>query len=268
MDTLALKLILTPALIGSASLAGRRWGEGFSGWLVGLPFTSGPVIFFLALDHGAGFAAATAAGALAGASAEAAFALAYGALCLRRGWPVGLAGGTVAFGAATVALQRVTLPLTGLFAGVVGILALTIWITPRRSAPPASVPAPRWDLPARMVVATVLVLVLTAVAPRLGPRLSGLLTTYPVYAGILTVFAHHLRGPAGALAVLRGLMYGLFAFAAFFFVLAASIERAGVGPGFAAAIATALLLQGASLWALSRRPAATGAAGAGGRPPR
>jgi uncharacterized membrane protein (GlpM family) len=255
VDTLALKLILTPALIGSASLAGRRWGEGFSGWLVGLPFTSGPVIFFLALDHGAGFAAATAAGALAGASAEAAFALAYGALCLRWTWPVGLAGGSLAFAAATVGLQRVTLPLGALFVAVIAVLALTIRLMPRRSAPAASAPAPGWDLPARMVVATALVLLLTGLAPSLGPRLSGLLTTFPVYAGILTVFAHHLRGAAGALAVLRGLMYGLFAFAAFFFVLAGLLERAGVGASFAAAVLTALVLQGASLWALSRRGA-------------
>lgn len=253
MDTLALKLLLTPALIGAASLAGRRWGEGFSGWLVGLPFTSGPVIFFLALEHGAGFAAATATGALAGASAEAAFALAYGALCLRWAWPVGLAGGTLAFAAATVGLQRVTLPLAVLFAAVVAILALTIWIMPRRSAPPVSTPAPRWDLPARMVVATALVLLLTGIAPRLGPRLSGLLTTFPVYAGILTVFAHHLRGAAGALAVLHGLMYGLFAFASFFFVLAGLIERAGIATGFLAATVAAFGLQGASLWALRRR---------------
>jgi hypothetical protein len=36
MDTLALKLVLTPTLIGAASLAGRRWGPAVSGWLVGL----------------------------------------------------------------------------------------------------------------------------------------------------------------------------------------------------------------------------------------
>jgi hypothetical protein len=31
MDTLLLKLIVTPVLIGAASLAGRRWGETVSG---------------------------------------------------------------------------------------------------------------------------------------------------------------------------------------------------------------------------------------------
>lgn len=50
MESLALKLVLAPALIGAASLAGRRWGPAVSGWLVGLPLTSGPIAFFLRLD--------------------------------------------------------------------------------------------------------------------------------------------------------------------------------------------------------------------------
>jgi hypothetical protein len=55
-DTLVLKLVLTPLLIGAASLAGRRWGPAIAGWLVGLPLTSAPVALFLALDLGIGFA--------------------------------------------------------------------------------------------------------------------------------------------------------------------------------------------------------------------
>ncbi len=70
MDSLILKLVLTPVLIGAASLAGRRWGPAVSGWLVGLPLTSGPITFFLALSHGATFAAAAAVGTLTGTLTE------------------------------------------------------------------------------------------------------------------------------------------------------------------------------------------------------
>ncbi len=52
-----LKLLLVPTFIGIVSLAGRRWGPTVSGWLVGLPLTSGPVAFFLALEQGNVFAA-------------------------------------------------------------------------------------------------------------------------------------------------------------------------------------------------------------------
>ena len=66
MNILALKLILVPIIIGSASMAGRRWGPSVSGWIVGLPLTSGPVVFFVALSHDSTFAANTALGVLSG----------------------------------------------------------------------------------------------------------------------------------------------------------------------------------------------------------
>jgi hypothetical protein len=55
--------------------------------------------------------------------------------------------------------------------------------------------------------------------------------------------------------VLRGLLLGLFAFAGFFLVLAVLIERAGIAPAFAAAIAVAVALQAGSLWTLRRASA-------------
>ena len=66
MNTLLLKLIVTPVLIGAASLAGRRWGETLSGWFIGLPLTSGPICWFLAIEQGTGFTATAARGCLAG----------------------------------------------------------------------------------------------------------------------------------------------------------------------------------------------------------
>jgi hypothetical protein len=217
------------------------------GWLVGLPLTSGPIVFFLALDHGAAFARAAAVGALAGAIAEAAFALAYGRLAARCHWRLALPSACLAFGAATAALQRVTLTLVWLFPAVTVALALVLRLMPRGSPARGATPLPRWDIPARMTVTTGLVLSLTWLAPALGPRLSGLLATFPVYAAILAVFAHQLQGPAPAVEVLRGLLLGLFSFAGFFLVLGGLIERVGVAPAFAAAAAVALLLQGASL---------------------
>src|SRR5579862_5576796 len=110
MDSLILKLILTPALIGAASLAGRRWGPSVSGWLVGLPLTSGPVSFFLALSHGTGFAAAAAVGTLTGTMSQVPFCLTYGWLGRRLGGPLTLGISYLAFAAATLMLQYLMLP--------------------------------------------------------------------------------------------------------------------------------------------------------------
>lgn len=242
MDTLLLKLVLTPALIGGASLAARRWGHAVSGWLVGLPLTSGPIAFFLAIERGASFAAAAAIGSLAGAVAEVAFCVVYAGATSRASWPLAFASGSVAFAVAAAALQPLELSLELAGAGVCVSLAVALRLVRPGVARAAMPPPPRWDLPARMIIATALVLVITELAPVLGPRWSGVLATFPVYAAILTVFAHRMSVPS-ALEVLRGLLVGLFAFAAFFVVLGTLIERTGVATAFAAAIVSALAIQ-------------------------
>jgi len=112
--------------------------------------------------------------------------------------------------------------------------------------------APRWDLPVRMAVATGLVVLITSAAPLLGPKLSGLLTTYPVYAGVLAVFAHGQRGGAAAAQVVRGLCYGIIAFATFFLAIGALVDRAGVVSAFAVAAVGALLVQATTLSRIRR----------------
>ena len=263
MESLALKLIMTPVLIAAASLAGRRWGPAVGGWLIGLPFTSGPVTFFLALTHGAAFAAAAALGTLAGTLSQALFCLLYAWSAGRWDWPGALAAGSLGFALVTLALQRLPLSAAWVFLAAVLTLALALRLMPRVAvvgAPPA--PPPRWDLPARMVVATAFVLLLTGVAAALGPQLTGLLAPFPLYGTILAVFAQRQQGAAAVVGVLRGLLLGLFGFACFFLALAELIERAGVGLAFGAALSLALAVQGVSLWTM-RRGAASSAGRAG-----
>ena len=98
-----------------------------------------------------------------------------------------------------------------------------------------------------MGVATALVLGLTALAPLAGPRLSGLLATYPVFAAVLAGFSQRGRGAAAAIQVLRGLLTGLFAYTGFFATLAIALPALGIAAGFALATGVALAIQGASL---------------------
>jgi hypothetical protein len=250
---LALKLVLTPALIAVATLVGRRFGPSISGWLVGLPFTSGPVSFFLALEQGRTFAAAAAAGSIAGVAASAVFAVAYAAMARRFGWPPSLAVASVAFAVAVIVLQAMPLgsdlplPLLALYAGGVAAAIVGIRLIAVPGALEEAPEPPRWDLPVRMVVATGVVIVITSAAPILGPQQSGLLTTYPVYASVLAVFAHAQRGGAAAAHVVRGLCYGIIAFATFFLAIGALVDRLGILSAFAAAATGALLVQALTL---------------------
>jgi hypothetical protein len=257
--SLLLKLVVTPALIAAATLAGRRWGDRLSGWLVGLPLTSGPVLFFLAIDQGSGFATTAALGVLLGTISQAAFALAYGWAAVRSGWVAATAAACAAFGLATLGFERVSLPGLPAFALVTGSLILATLLMPK-SRPADNRAAPsRWDLPLRIVVATGLVLLLTGIAPAIGAHLTGLLSPFPVYAGVLAVFAHRQSGGGGATKVLRGLLLGLFSFAAFFLLLAIGLSRFGIGLTFLIASGTVLVIQGLTLRAIRGKGAGTSA---------
>jgi hypothetical protein len=244
---LALKLVLTPVLIGAASLAGRRWGSGVSGWLIGIPFTSAPIALFLAVDQGPAFAARASEAIMAGAISQAAFCLAFAWTATRGEWAPALAAATVGYAGATAVLSSVLLSVAGTFVLVIIVLVVALFLMPTAPALQDRRTAfPRWDLPARMAVATAFVIILTAAAPLLGPRLAGLLAPFPLYGAVLAVFAYRMQGSDASIALLRGLLLGLFAFASFFAVLSTLLEH-DLGLAFVAAIVAAAIVQGATL---------------------
>ncbi len=253
MFILATKLILTPALIGLVSLAGRRWGPTVSGWLIGLPLTSAPVALFLALSHGTAFASAASVGILGGTISQVAFSLAYSWSARRFRWPLAVTLSGFTFLLSTAALQRLNTPLLPLYALVLLSLVTGLFLIPNDSGVTlATSKPPRWDIPARMIVATSFVVLLTGAAPTLGPLLTGLLSPLPLYAATLAVFAHHFDGAMPAAGVLRGMLLGLFSFANFFLVLALLLEPAGIAVAFGVAIVVALATQGCSLLIVRR----------------
>lgn len=239
---------MAPLIIGTASFAGRRYGPGVSGWIVGMPLTSGPVIFFVALSHNASFAANASLGVLSGGLSLVAYALTYSWLATRFHWSIAISGSLFVFFANTVFLQSATFPLLPIFAMVCLAIVVGLLLMPRDTVIKDDESKPsRWDIPIRVLIGTSFILLLTGIAPFIGPRLTGLLTTIPVYVTILAIFAHRDQGPAAAAHVLRGLLYGMFAFTGFFITLSLLIEQAGLAVAFGAATLTALTVQGTSL---------------------
>jgi hypothetical protein len=242
------KLVLTPLLIGAVTLAGRRWGPGVSGWLAGLPLTSGPVSVFLALEQGPRFATRAALATLAGLTAVAAFSLSYAALAPRVGWGVATTSGLAAYLVLTAVLSGFRLGLLPTLFGVLLFLALVLRWLPAGGPGSSIPPLPWWDVPLRMLVATGLVLLLTGAAALLGPELSGLLSPFPVFATVLAGFTHRSAGSGAAQRLLRGVVIGSFAFAAFFILVSTGLPRWGVTGTYLLASAGALVVQ-----ALARR---------------
>src|SRR6266542_2406956 len=136
MNILVLKLILAPVIIGSASLAGRKWGNAVSGWIVGMPLTSGPVIFFLALSHDVAFAANAALGVISGGLSVVAYSLTYAWLATRFRWYIALTGSFLVFAMITTLLQNVTLPVIPIFLIVCAAIALALRLMPNEAVEP------------------------------------------------------------------------------------------------------------------------------------
>lgn len=246
------KLTLTPLIMYLTSAVGRRWGPGISGWLTGLPLLAGPISVFIYIEQGPAFAAHAAGSTLLGMWSSCAFCFAYH-YTSRFGWPVASAASATAFFAATALLREVQLApwiaLTGVFAGAWICLQLI-------RAPIERTPAPRppaWDMPLRMSIAAAYVLLQTGIAGWLGPQLSGLLIPFPIVVILLTAFAHHQLGDAGATLVLRGFLVGMYAFATFFLVVAMLLERVGGLLTYPLALVACLLLNGAALRVLHSR---------------
>jgi hypothetical protein len=235
---LFLKATLAPALVGAASLAGRRFGARVAGWLIGFPVVAGPMFWFYAREQGADFAARAAVGTILGVLSLCVFLLVYAWSALRLAWGPSLLLGWAAWALATAGLARLPAdpgwqaPLLAAFAA----LAITLRALPR-GAPARSSPRPRHDLALRMLATGLLVVSLTEVAHLLGPALSGLFTPFPVATTVLVVFAHRQGGAGGVLAVCQGFIPSLYSFACFCAALAVTLPRLSLGGAYAVALA-------------------------------
>jgi hypothetical protein len=246
------KLLITPILIAAATMAHRRWGPTVGGWFVGLPLTSGPVSIFLALEQGRPFAATAARSSILGLLGVGAFCVGYARASQRFGPAVCLTTGFLAYAAATLVAQEIEGGPWLAFALVCAVLAAALSLMPRVPRAAAQDAAPWWDLPLRIVAATSMVLAITTAASMLGPTWSGLLSPFPVFSSVLAAFAHHMSGASAAARLQRGVVVGIYSFAAFFLVVALLVQSRSLVATYAWATAAAVGVNGLTLLGLWR----------------
>lgn len=246
---LGLKITLVPALIAVVTLAGRRWGPGVAGWLSAFPVVSAPILFFIALEQGAAFAAGAAAATLSAVLAILVFGIAYAWAALRFDWPV---SALLGFSCYFVAVMLVNAWAPSLFVAAVAvcialITAPRVYPHPPVTVESASRPVSLWvDIGLRMIAGAALVLLVTHFSASLGARLSGMFAMFPVIASVLVIFSHRSSGANFAVNLLRGMVLGYYSFASFCLVLALTLPKLSIGVAFTAALAVALLVQAAS----------------------
>lgn len=249
---LALKLFLVPAFLLLVSLAAKRWGPSVAGWLAGLPVVAGPILFFLAADQGAPFAAHAAVASLSAVFASVAFSLAYAHAARHLPWWMCMAVGLLAWGTAALCLS--VRPLAPAMALVLALLTLVAAprCFPRHSGTVRSRSIGPVELGWRMLAGAVLTLAVTLSASHMGSHWSGLLAVFPILGLVLAVFSHRNQGAAFAAALLQAMVTGLYAFVAFCFSLAVALLQTTSRWSFTIATITAIAVQIASKRLLTR----------------
>lgn len=257
---LLLKLFLAPLLIGCVTLAGRRWGPTVAGWLSAFPIVAGPVLLAITAEQGPDFAAHAAQGTLSAVLAVLAFSVAYAHVALRGGIAASMVAALAVYALAVLGLKTLDVPVTACFVLVLIALLVTPRLFPAMPAASAAVPpavksAGGADLPWRMAAAAALVLAVSYGAAAMGPRLSGIFAMFPTMSTVLVGFSHARQGNAFAIALLRGMVPGYYAFAVFCLVLSQLLKEGAVAQAFGAAFACALAVQFATKSVITRMQA-------------
>lgn len=242
-----LRILLAPVFIAAATLAGRKWGHAFSGWLIGFPFISAPISMVMALQNGLGFAGDAANGTIAGQFSVCLFSLAYFLLAQKFAWWIVAPVSLIAYFSSAGFWNSVSLPITWTFLVLVVFILILIWLMPSKSAKEEKRTIPKWDLPLRMTAAAVFVFFLTGLSSLIGPKLSGLFSAFPVFGLILAIFTHAQQDGKQVSELLRGSVLGSFGIAFFYLTIGLFLNRMGSMWVYALAAIAALAANGLSL---------------------
>ncbi|KTC43946.1 hypothetical protein AO269_25930 [Pseudomonas putida] len=168
MTVFYLKLLITPLLMLSISIAAKRWGTHVGGLLSGLPVTSAVVMLFLSLEQGPGFVA----------------------ICVA----------ALAFYVVAALLMNWLGSLPASIAVTLCLIVVLIMATSKTGERPAKpVPLPSWIIPMRMLTATLLLLLITAGAQWLGPVVSGYLAPIPRRQELAAIVRGNAIGAVGVI---------------------------------------------------------------------
>lgn len=237
---LILRLVTVIVLVVGAAHAAERAGPLWGSIIATLPVAVGPAYVMLALDHDAGFIAASALASLASHMGLAAFLLVYVKLAPRFPSLPTLAGALLAWLAAAL-LPRI-MPWTMPTAAVANIVAFSIAIYATRDAmtfKPPSAGRPRaYELPLRALLVGTLVIGVVGFSKALGPSFTGIVATAPVVLTSLGLILHPRLGGKGVATVMAGSVRALPGLGFGYAVLCLTAERMPI----ALALTLALLI--------------------------
>lgn len=241
MILLLLRIFIAPLVVLLATVVQRRFGHAVSGLLIGLPLTSLPLLWLVALQHGATFAGAMAGTTLAATTAQVFVIWAYARLAMHVSPTRAILYTLGAFVISAGAFHF--LKLSALVASVLAILAFMAalrWWPTTTSSPEET---GRYRLGLRITLSAGFTLVIVTLAGRIGPSLAGLAAALPVMSMVMGYVTHKELGANASSKFLHGVTRGSFSYVASIFVLTEMLRTGNVGFAFLTSIAVALVLQ-------------------------
>jgi len=135
---------------------------------------------------------------------------------------------------------------------VVSAILLAPSLFPRITQPIGPATSSGMELVARMVAGCLMTVAVTHFSPELGPKFSGLFAVFPVMGIVLAAFSHRSSGNVFTIRLLRSMVYGFYAFAAFCLTVTLALKPLGTAAGFVLALCISLTVHFGMLWTMRR----------------
>ncbi|WP_111628974.1 hypothetical protein [Larkinella arboricola] len=242
MNILLLKITLMPSVMALITLAIRKWGNKIGGLIGSMPWIAGPILLFFIMEQGKEFGIRSIQGVMTGILALIAFCFSYSVFSRKWSWLPALLVAYAAYTGTALLFYYLQLNLYLSYALVMGAILVALRFFPKPGTEPFQVRRLPFDIPIRMVITTLFVLVITGLARVLGPNWSGILTPFPIQTSILAIFSHSLQGSNAAITALRGLVMGLLGFTTFLFLQAFLLGEFSVAAAFGLAFIVNILI--------------------------
>jgi hypothetical protein len=241
---LLLRIVIGPLGVLGGTVAQRRLGPAVGGLVIGLPLTSLPLLWLVALQRGGAFTGSMTNAILIGSISEG-FVLWFYAKMTARSTPmVALLGalGVFAVSVTTVGMFHFSAVIAGLLTSAGLVLALRWWPESSTDLVTENV---RSRLVLRVIAATVFTIVIVTMAGKFGALLSGLVDALPMTTLLMAFMTHQEQGSDATTQFIRGVLRGSFSWVISTVVLAAVLATGHVALAFGLSLLTALLVQGA-----------------------
>ena len=231
-----------PSVIALVTLAIRKWGNKVGGLIGSMPWVAGPILLFFSLEQGTAFGIHSIQGSMTGILALISFCLSYATFSRKLSWLPTILLSYGLYTATAVFFNYLQLNLLLSYAIVITTVLLALYFFPKPTGHLISTRRLPFDIPIRMIIATLFVLAITGLARMLGPDWSGILTPFPIMTTVLAIFSHTLQGSNATIATLRGLVMGLLGFTTFLFLQAFLLSQFSIALSFGIAFIVNVLI--------------------------